>query len=255
MGNSKSRPSPLDTPGYLRTVEIDCDRVESFDIYPFDIPAVRHLGRFTFDPHVTFFVGENGSGKSTLVEAIALAAGFNAEGGSKNHMFATNRTESSLHDVMTIGRGWRREKDGFFLRAESFYNVATQVDELGYLEAYGGKSLHQQSHGESFIALVSNKFRGRGVYILDEPEAALSPSRQLALLALIDDLVRHKESQFVIATHSPILLAYPHSTIYGLDADGIAPIKYEDTEHYKVTRDFLTNRGAYLRHLMDQSQY
>jgi len=258
MRRSKPRQSPLDTPGFLRTASVTRSRVDDIDKYPYDIPAIRNLGVLNFDPYVTFFVGENGSGKSTLIEAIAVAAGFNAEGGSKNFDFATRRTESSLTEALSVSRGYKRETDGFFLRAESFYNVATTLEDLsreqgGSYRAYGGKSLHEQSHGESFIALVGNRFYGHGLYILDEPEAALSPSRQLLLLGLIDRLARHNTSQFVIATHSPILLAYPHSTIYGLDDTGIAPIDYEDTEHYKVTLDFLTNRAAYLRHLTDES--
>jgi len=260
MRRSKPRQSPLDTPGFLRTASVTRSRVDDIDKYPYDIPAIRNLGVLNFDPYVTFFVGENGSGKSTLIEAIAVAAGFNAEGGSKNFDFATRRTESSLTEALSVSRGYKRETDGFFLRAESFYNVASNLEQIemeleagSRFTAYGGKSLHTQSHGESFISLVSNRFFGHGLYILDEPEAALSPSRQLLLLGLIDRLARHNSSQFVIATHSPILLAYPHSTIYGLDDTGIAPIAYEETEHYKVTLDFLTNRAAYLRHLTDES--
>jgi len=255
----KPKPSPLMTPGFVRTVALARDRVDSFDEYPFDIPAIKNLGTLKIDPRVTFFVGENGSGKSTLVEGIAVAAGFNAEGGTKNFDFATRESHSSLSSALSIARGVNRETDGFFLRAESLYNVATQLDNMqeehpAALRYYGGKSLHEQSHGESFIALISNRFREHGLFILDEPEAALSPSRQIMLLKLIDHLTRKAGSQFIIATHSPILLAYPDALIYGLDEHGIAPIKHEDTEHYRITLDFLTNRETYLRHLFNDDE-
>jgi predicted ATPase len=193
--------------GFVREVMLDRDRVPSFDQYPFSIPAVLGLDRLAVHPRVTFLVGENGSGKSTLIEAIAVAAGFNAEGGSKNFSFATRRSESSLHTALRVVRGVRREKDGFFLRAESFFNVATYVDQVGVTGGYGERSLHEQSHGESFLALATNRLRGNGLYLFDEPEAALSPSRQLSLLKVIDALARRGSSQFVIATHSPILMA------------------------------------------------
>lgn len=205
---------------------------------------------------VTFLVGENGSGKSTLIEAIAVAAGFNAEGGSKNFRFATRRSESELHTALRLARGTRREKDGFFLRAESYFNVATHIEELDrgpggppIIGAFGGISLHEQSHGESFLALAANRLRGNGLYVFDEPEAALSPSRQLSLLKIIDTLARTKQSQFIIATHSPILMAYPEATIYSLDAGGISTIEYEQTEHYQITKNFLLDRGRYFKHL------
>ena len=150
---------------------------------------------------------------------------------------------------MRIAKGFRRPRDGFFLRAESFFNVATEIENLGVTEFYGGKSLHEQSHGESFLALVTERFGGHGLYILDEPEAALSPQRQLAVLARIHDLVLD-DSQFIIATHSPILMAYPDSLIYQCGKDGISPIAYEDTEHFQVTRDFLANPERMLRELM-----
>src|SRR5205085_2393360 len=148
------------------------------------------------------------TGKSTLIEAIAVAAGFNAEGGTKNFRFSTRSSESDLNEALVLARGVKRERDGFFLRAESLFNVATEIESLGVLGYYGGRSLHEQSHGESFLALVGNRFGGAGLYILDEPEAALSPSRQLALLKIVDHLVQNMRSQFIIATHSPILMAY-----------------------------------------------
>lgn len=235
----------------MRAVELMRARVPSFDDYPFVLPVVRGLGRLDLDPRVTFLVGENGSGKSTLVEAIAVAAGFNAEGGSKNFAFATRSTESPLHEALRLIRGARREKDGFFLRPESLYTLATEVERLGLArgDGYGGRSLHARSHGEALLALVAHRFRG-GLYLMDEPEAALSPCRQLALLVLIDRLVRQRASQLVIATHSPILLAYPGALIYELSERGIAPVAYETTEHFRVTRDFLADPGAYLHHLV-----
>lgn len=220
-----------------------------FDAYPFAIPAVKALDELAFDPKVTFLVGENGSGKSTLVEGIAVAARFNAEGGSRNFGFGTRRSESALHQYLRLVRGIRRIRDGFFLRAESFFNVATEVERLGVGLSYGGVSLHEQSHGESFIALAEHRLRGDGFYIFDEPEAALSPHRQLTLLAIIHDLVENRGSQFLIATHSPILLAYPGALIYQLGPSGIETIAYEDTDHYKITRDFLNSRDSYPKHL------
>lgn len=210
------------------------------DDYPYSIPAVRDLQQLRFHADVTFFVGENGAGKSTVLEAIAQAIGYGAEGGTLGVQRTTAPTTSSLHQDLTLSRSFRRPRDGYFLRAESYYNVATYMDEVGYLDGYGGKSLHGQSHGESFMALLTNKLKGDGLYLFDEPEAALSPNRQLAALCAIDRLVRER-SQFIIATHSPILLAYPNSTIYLFDGSGITPTAYEDTEHYAVTRDFLNH--------------
>ncbi len=237
-----------DSGGYLHSLRLERERVSTFDEYPFSIPAIRTLDELQLDPKVTFLVGDNGAGKSTLIEAIAVAAGFNAEGGTKNFNFATRRTESDLHKALRIVRTPRRPRDGFFLRAESFYNVATEIENLG-AEGYGDASLHEQSHGESFLALVLNRFGGDGLYILDEPEAALSPQRQLALLARMHVLVEQQRSQFVIATHSPILMAYPGALIYLLSPDGLTPTAYEDTEHFTITRDFLANRESFFKHL------
>ncbi|WP_437971115.1 AAA family ATPase [Sorangium sp. So ce260] len=235
--------------GFIRSVKLLRDRVEDFSRYPFSIPAVRALDELALHPEVTFLVGENGSGKSTLIEALALLSGFNAEGGSKNFNFATRRTESELHAAMRLVRGARREKNGFFLRAESFFNVATQVDELGAAQFYGGTSLHEQSHGESFLALVKHRFQPESLFLLDEPEAALSPGRQLTLLARMHELIARGRCQFIIATHSPIVLAYPGATIYRLSEDGIAQVAYEETEHFALTRDFLLHRERFFREL------
>jgi predicted ATPase len=248
----------LDATHFLLDAKLLKERVPSFDAYPFSLPAVRHLGTLTFHPKVTFIIGENGSGKSTLLEAIATAWGFNPEGGSKNFNFHTRDTHSSLHAALRLGRGVKRARDGFFLRAESFYNVATEIDVLDedpaggppILPAYGGVSLHKQSHGESFFALMVKRFRGNGLYILDEPEAALSPTRQLAMLARIHQLVG-LGGQFIIATHSPILMAYPDAALYQIGETGIVPTAYEDTEHVLVTRAFLGNPQKHLEALFE----
>jgi predicted ATPase len=239
---------------FVRSIVLQRDRVDSFDVYPYSLPAVRELETLKLHDKVTFFIGENGTGKSTLIEAMAVAAGFNAEGGSRNFNFATRRTESELHQVLRLVRSARRQRDGFFLRAESLYNVASNIDDLRAGDSYGGRSLHAQSHGESFLALALHRFGPNGLYFLDEPEAALSPSRQLALLALIDDHVQHRGSQFVVATHSPILMAYPDATIYELSAErGIQSVKYEDTDHFLITRDFLNDRQSFFNSLFNDA--
>lgn len=244
----------MKTEGFIRSYQIDVPD-EARDKYPYSIPAVKLGTNIPLNPKVTFFIGENGSGKSTIMEALAIAAGFNSEGGSKNFNFATRRTESRLYKSLRLTRNIQRERTGFFLRAESFYNVATNIDDLDQdsggpklIQAYGGKSLHGQSHGESFLSLVIHRFSGNGLYLLDEPEAALSPVRQLALLTHIHDLVEQK-SQFVIATHSPILLSYPEALIYQLSERGVGRIDYENTPHYILTRDVLNNPELYRRNL------
>lgn len=223
------------------------------------LPAVNWLKehRLMLDTPVTFLVGENGSGKSTLLEAIAVSCGFNAEGGTRNFTFSTRATHSELGEYITAAKR-RYPRDGFFLRAESFYNVATNIDEMDeepsfsprLIDSYGGVSLHSQSHGESFLALVQNRFGGEGLYLLDEPEAALSPTRQLTLLGEMYQLVE-RDSQFIIATHSPILMAYPGARIYELSENGIASVEYRETEHYQLTRRFLENPERMLRYLLE----
>jgi predicted ATPase len=248
--------------GYLRAIRLVRDSVRDFKVYPFSVPSIQSLDELELDSKVTFLVGENGSGKSTLIEAIAVLSGFNAEGGSKNFQFGTRRSESCLHEFMRPVRGHRRPRDGFFLRAESYFNVATEIERLDaepsrgppIIGGYGGVSLHEQSHGESFLALAMHRFRGNGLYILDEPEAALSPQRQLSLLSIINDLVEERASQFVIATHSPILMAYPNALIYRLAPDGIERIAYEDTEHYRITRDFLNSPERYFKTLFRRAE-
>jgi predicted ATPase len=236
--------------GFIRSVSMRADAPA--DRYPFTIPAIAALGTLELDPHVTLLAGENGSGKSTLVEAVAVAAGFNAEGGSRNMLLSTRASHSELHDHLRLVRGTRTPRDGFFLRAESFFNVATYVDELDpkLVEAYGGRSLHEQSHGESFLSLVLERFHGNGLYLLDEPEAALSVRGIFALMRRMHELVADG-SQFVVATHSPVLLGYPGARIYVLSEDGIAAAPYDETEQYELTRSFLENRERFLRHLLD----
>ena len=235
---------------YLKEIALKRESIEDFESYPFCIPAIRKLKPLKFHPDVTFFVGENGSGKSTLIEAIAVALGFNPEGGTKQSQFTTSRTHSELHSHLRLVRSFKKPGDEYFLRAESFYNLATFMEETGYLRGYGGKSLHQQSHGESFMATLLNKLTGGGLYIMDEPEAALSPSRQMAAISAIHHLVE-QNSQFIIATHSPILLAYPRACIYQLDDEGLRKIEYEETEHYSVTRQFLNDYQQLLGILME----
>ena len=213
------------------------------------LPVVENLirrGGIHFNKNVTFIIGENGVGKSTLIEAIAVAMGFNPEGGTVNFNFATKATHSNLHNYMTIGRGFRRQKDGFFLRAESFYNVASNIDDMDaepgiggcIISSYGGISLHQQSHGEGFMALVENRFWGNGLYILDEPEAALSPTRLMRLMCYMKKL-ENQDSQFIISTHSPILMTYPGAEILEITEKGIQSVNYKDTEHFLITKRFM----------------
>lgn len=226
------------------------------------LPVVQYLQKhmgLVLDADVTILVGENGTGKSTLLEAIAVACGFNPEGGSRNFRFSTNDTHSALHECLTVVRR-AYPKDGYFLRAESLYNVATNMEELDrhrgclppLVDSYGGKSLHHQSHGESFLALVQNRLGGNGLYLFDEPEAALSPMRQMTLLSEIDRLVK-ADSQLIIATHSPILMAYPGACILELCENGIRRVDWRETEHYQVTKRFLDNPERMLHYLIDPS--
>ncbi|QOS77677.1 AAA family ATPase [Paenibacillus sp. JNUCC31] len=231
---------------YLRSVELLSDKVENPDQYPFHIPAIQSLQRLEFRNNITFFVGENGSGKSTLLEGIAHQCGFNTAGGGRNNFYEMDASESSLGEYLRLS--WLPKiSKGFFMRSESFYQFASHVDEVGSLEYYGGRSLHEQSHGESFLNLFVNRFNSKGIYLLDEPEAALSPARQLSLLRILYDLSDH--SQFIIATHSPILLGYPGADILNFDDSRIQEMAYEETEHYQITRSFLENRKRMLDEL------
>ncbi len=214
---------------YIRSIELRKND-NMGDQYPFSLKAIKELTKLNMHPNVTFIVGENGSGKSTLLEAIAVTYGFNPEGGSKNFNFATNSTHSMLHEYIHITKGVKRAQDGYFLRAESFYNVASNIDQLDkessggvpIIDSYGGRSLHEQSHGESFVSLLMNRFGGNGLYILDEPEAA----------------------------HSPIVMSYPNATIYCID-NKYSRVKYKDTEHYQVMSNFLNNTQRMLDILME----
>ncbi len=245
---------------YVRKIQLNRDAVPSFKEFPFSLPAIRRLHSLELHPAVTYIVGENGSGKSTLLEAIAVAFGLNPEGGSKNFAFETRSSHSELRRFITLVKGIRRPADSFFFRAESYFNVATEIERLDAEPAmgppvityFGGRSLHEQSHGESFLALLLNRLVGHGFYVFDEPEAALSPQRQLTVLSRIHDLVQH-DSQFIIATHSPILMAYPNSTIYNLSTKGIEQIDYYQTEHYQVTHDFLVNPRRMLDRLLESA--
>lgn len=212
------------------------------------IKFIKTNNEFFFNKKVTFFVGENGSGKSTLIEAIAIACGFNAEGGSKNFNFSTRETKYDLPNCITLYRSLY-PKDGFFFRAESFYNLATNVEELG-VSGYGELSLHEQSHGESFMSLFFNRFRGSGLYILDEPEAALSPTRQMTFLSRIMELINNN-SQFIISTHSPILLACPESQIFQFSNNGLSELSYNETEIVKLYKEFLKSPERMIKYLSE----
>ncbi|TWT80550.1 recombination protein F [Planctomycetes bacterium CA13] len=237
------------TPGpFIESVILDRSRIYDPFHYAFNLPSLKTFTKLELHPKVTFFVGENGSGKSTMLEAIAIANGLNAEGGSRNMMFATRESHSELHKALKLRRYHALVPDAWFVRAESLFNVATEIENLGVGNSYGDKSLHEQSHGEAFMTLVENRF-GQGLYFLDEPEAALSPQRQLEFLILLDSIVG-QESQLIIATHSPIIMSYPNSRIYSFGESGIQPIAYVDTEHYRVTKSFLENPQRMLSHLL-----
>lgn len=222
------------------------------------IPSLNKGLRLKLKENVTFFVGENGSGKSTLLEAVAEKCGFSLRGGNRNHNLNTGYRfdgyESPLTRQLELTWTPRRINEGFFMRAESFFNFASYIDELAredsrILRAYGGRSLHEQSHGESFLSLFNNQFES-GLYILDEPEAALSPARILAFMAVINELEQSGRAQFIIATHSPMLICYPSATIYQFDGEGVTETRYQETEHFTLTKSFLDNPKLFLRHLM-----
>lgn len=235
---------------YLRGIRLGKPPEE--ESYIWNIPAVSYLKQvdgLTFHSPVTFFVGENGTGKSTLLEAIAVSMGFNAEGGSRDFSFSTKETHSELYEWITTIKTVS-PKDGFFLRAESFYNTASYLDENSELKRYGNVSFHEQSHGEAFLSLITNRFEGNGLYLLDEPESALSPLRLMSLLAEMDRLVK-ADSQFIIATHSPILLAFPQAEIYECSDSGIRKVTYRETESYQLTKQFLDNPEGMLHYLLE----
>ena len=241
----------------LRQITLLRDRVAEWGSYPFSVPVVRNLTEISFGSRVCFFGGENGSGKSTLLEAIAEHVGFNREGGGRNFLRETTNSVRSTSPLSRALRlSWSKKlTQGFFLRAESFFNMATYLDELQKedpqtLASYGGKSLHEQSHGQSFLALLENRFSRQGFYLLDEPEAALSPQRQLSFLLLLHNFLKENaDVQFIIATHSPIILAYPDSQILSFDGDQVTQIPYEESAPYGIVHGFLQNPKNYLRHL------
>lgn len=247
--DADSTDSPFGKP-FLRTIHSLAEQWDA-ERYPFNAPALAEGIDLTLRARVTFLVGENGSGKSTLLEALAECCGFNPEGGNRDHVRATFAERSELAQALKL-TWFPKVTQGFFMRAESFYNFATYLDGTGTsYSAYGGESLHHQSHGESFLALFENRFE-QGLYLLDEPEAALSPQRQLAFLRILRDLERSGHAQFIIATHSPILLAYPGAALINFDQPGMREIAYEDTEHYRISRDFLNAPGRFFRHLFDE---
>ncbi len=238
---------------YIKSVFFKEEETKNKRGYPYDIPSIKQCEDIRFHSDVTFFIGENGAGKSTLLEAIAIAYGFNPEGGTKSAQFEIHNTHSDLHQEIKLSKSFKTPGDAYFLRAESFYNVATKAEEFGVLKSYGGKSLHEQSHGEAFLATLMHKLSGNGLYLLDEPEAALSPARQLTAISLIHQLVQ-QDSQFIIATHSPIIMAYPNARIYEFSAEGIKEVSYEETDHYQITKSFLNNPEISLKLLMENEE-
>ncbi|HWO95853.1 MAG TPA: AAA family ATPase [Bacillus sp. (in: firmicutes)] len=238
---------------YLKRITLLREDIPSIDCYPFSIPAIRNLQEIDLESNVTFFVGENGSGKSTLLEAIADKCDFNTAGGGRNNTYDVYASESVLGKYIRLS--WLPKiTNGFFLRAESFYSFATHIDEVDTtgFENYGGRSLHKQSHGESFLSLFLHRFKGKAIYLLDEPEAALSPARQLTFLKIIHDLASKENAQFIIATHSPILLGYPNADILSFDNAQISKIEYEMTDHYQITKYFLQHREKFLSEIFSE---
>ena len=234
---------------FIQNVQINWDKISPYS-YLRSIPALQFARPITFTKNITFFVGENGTGKSTLLEAIAVASGFNPEGGSRNYHFSTFDSHSELYEALWIKRSFQKPGWGYFLRAESFYNVASK--EMDYADvAHPSRRYHEKSHGESFLALAQNSFRPHGLYLLDEPEAALSPQRQLTLLIEIDRLAK-EGAQFIIASHSPILLGMPNAQILSFDDGAIHECEYEETESYQVTEMFINSREYLLKRLLEE---
>ena len=236
----------MDNDLLIKGLSINWSEIDE-DSYLRKIDALKELNSLFFSKNITIFVGENGSGKSTLLEAIAIAYGFNPEGGTRNYNFSTYNSHSELCDAIRLYKGIKRSNWGYFLRAESFYNVATAEELYEGIDA--SKHYHQKSHGESFLQLVQNNFVGNSLYILDEPEAALSPQRQLTLLYEIQHCIEDG-SQFIIVTHSPILLGMPNAEILSFDSGPIHKIEYEDTDSYKITKLFIENKEQLLNKLL-----
>ena len=240
----------------LKKITMLRERVQDWTSYPFSIPTINHLKELSLHSRICFLAGENGTGKSTLLEAIAAHYGFGPEGGNRN--FSNDSTESN-HSIDPLRRALRLSFDkrtgaGFFLRAESFFNVASHIDNIAASAFYGGQSLHTRSHGESFFTLLELKFRRNGLFLLDEPEAALSPQRQLAFLILVHDVLRkHKDAQFIISSHSPVLLGYPGAQILSFDDGRIHEITYEETAPLQIVRRFLNYRENFLDELFKET--
>lgn len=241
----------------LKRLTLLRERVQDWQAYPFSVPAIRGLHKLDFCSRICFFAGENGTGKSTLLEAIAAHYGFGREGGNRNFNKDTTPSNHSIDPLVKALRLSfdRRTGAGFFLRAESFFNTATHIDDLEpsggpIIDSYGGRSLHTRSHGETFFTLLDLKFRRNGLFLLDEPEAALSPQRQLSFLVLIHDVLRKfKDAQFIVSTHSPVLLAYPKAQILSFDDGNIREVDYEQTGSFQVAHRFLNHREQFLDEL------
>lgn len=258
VGGSVARKKKFHPGPYLMGLEVLWERVADPRQFPFSLPVIRHLRRLEFHPKVTFIVGENGSGKSTLMESIAEAYGLNPEGGTQNFAFSTRKYPNPLVEVLRLSKSMFHPQTSFFLRSESYFNVGTEIERLDkgpggvpIINHYGGISLHEQSHGESFFALFRHRFSENGLYFLDEPESALSPTRQLEFLALMHERIR-QGGQFIIATHSPIIMAYPDARILVIDNGTIRETPYQKTEHYRVTRGFLDHPEKSLAHLFSE---
>ena len=234
---------------FIQRLSIDWNKIEQSS-YLRKIDAIKDLKELVFEKPITFLVGENGSGKSTLLEALAVAYGFNPEGGTKNYSFSTYDSHSQLYEAIRVSKGFRKAKWGYFLRAESFYNVATKEEEYADIH-HPSKKYHEKSHGESFLALAQNQLRPNGLYLFDEPEAALSPQRQLTLLMEIYSCAK-QGSQFIIVTHSPILLGIPDAQILSFDDGTVHRCEYEETESYRVTEMFINNRELLLGRLLSE---
>lgn len=237
---------------YIQSVRFDRSDLDASktDKYPFSIPVIANLERLDFKNNVTIIIGENGSGKSTLIEGIARGLGFSPEGGNLNYNIQTSDQDVIvLHNYLKYARSFARPKDHYFLRAESFYNLATFIDEEGSTRDFDDKSLHWRSHGEAFMAILQKKLRGKGLYIFDEPEAALSPQRQLSALAIMHELVKD-DSQIIMATHSPIFMAYPGATLLSIDDGQLVEITFEETDHYKIYDLFFKNHQGLLHNLL-----
>lgn len=232
---------------FIQSVSIHWEKIGDIS-YLRGIEALKGLDQFEFVSPITFFVGEIGRGKSTMMEAIAIASGFNPEGGTKNYSFSTHDSHSELWDAIQISKGYRKPGWGYFLRAESFYYVATK--EEAYADAaHPSERLHEKSHGESFLAIAQNQLKPNGLYFLDEPEAALSPQRQLTLLMEIHACAK-QGSQFIIVTHSPILLGIPGADILTFDDGLVHACAYEETDSYQVTELFINHRKQLLNRLI-----